>query len=329
MSNSLLFSPTCLDPLQGLIDFVGATKPYHTKIFDTGVTFSFRDDIVAVLSEDFHTVVESTFNTHRGECEPDTAVCPNEGFEVNVWEDDVGYEPTKLFSTTNIPNDFPTHTRSVLGEPLYYEVDACDPDNESGNRRFRETSVVTLSVDAVTNRYRISLLKPSLVQDGDDITFTTTKTTLARRPKRVVVELYNQVEGNVYTLRLVSPPTSDAALSWFVDTYELVEQVSGAYLTASAPAATLPLMGTGYDIRIRDAYGQACPEGFEAEWYEVVQYEGLSEDCLSTCDGVFAGAPPPPDCASPTTVRTNLCETLTILDDVEGVVPVVLAPPIE
>lgn len=314
--------------MQGLIDFVGATKPYHTKIFDTGVTFSFRDDIIAVLSEDFHTVVESSFNTHRGECEPDLPSCPNEGFEVNLWEEESGFEPTKFFNIVKTPTPFPTHTTSVLGEPLYYEFDSCDPEGVTPNSRSRETSVITLSIDPITKRVRISLLKPSLLRDGDDVKFTTLESTITNPPPAPIVELFGNVGGKTYTLRLITPPTRGNDLSWFKDTYELQEQVSGAYLL-STTVTELSLFNTGYDIRVRDAYGQACPEGFEAERYEIVEYEGLSAECKSTCDGVFIGSPPPPDCASPTTVSTELCETLTIMDDVDGLLAITLAPPNE
>lgn len=309
-----------------MIDFVGATKPYHTKIFDTGVKLSFRDEVVAVLSDTLHLVVESTFNTHRGVCEPDVQPCIDEGFEVNVWDDSLGFEPTRHFSIVKTPTPFPTHQVSVLGEPLFYEIDPCDPENLVPNRRFRETSVVTLSVEPITKRVRISLLKPSLLRDADDITFTTTETTIASPPLPIIVELFGNVAGKTYTLRRVSPPTNANEMSWFHDTYELQEQATGAYLL-STTVTVLPLPTTGYDIRVRDAYSQICPDGFEANPYEVVRYEGVSEDCVSNCDGVFVGSVPPPDCSSPTTVTTSLCETLVVTDSISGALTIVVAPP--
>ncbi len=111
--SSLLFSPTCLSPIQGLVDFVTEVKPFRTKIFETGVMISVDDAIRTKVIETVNVLVESKFNYHQGLCEFPEPACIVQGFEHNLF-DDSGFEPSHAFEI------LPTHSQQdiIVNEPI-------------------------------------------------------------------------------------------------------------------------------------------------------------------------------------------------------------------
>lgn len=41
-----------IDPIQGLIDYVGEVKPFHTKILEVAVAYAHNDDVNITITED-------------------------------------------------------------------------------------------------------------------------------------------------------------------------------------------------------------------------------------------------------------------------------------
>jgi hypothetical protein len=232
--SSLLFSPTCLNPLQGLVDFAKEVKPFHTKILETTQSFAFRDDIEGEVTETLYKLIEQRFNLHRDDCVPDSTPCYLQGFEVGLFDgvphkwrvqtlddlesipiiervplpgtdqelvayvietnsfwivDDVdtslwvpylgatgstdGWEPTLVFSYTTNNTGYPTGTTSASGQPLFFLFpEICVEDREQ-LPRYQQTTVTSISTDNETGAIRITLLRPSLVEDRDIVNFPT------------------------------------------------------------------------------------------------------------------------------------------------------------
>lgn len=78
--SSYLFSSSCLDPLQGVLDFVSDVKPFRTKVIQAGVSITFSDSFAVAIVERWQDTsnaawisgaqfdIDQTFNLHTGNC---------------------------------------------------------------------------------------------------------------------------------------------------------------------------------------------------------------------------------------------------------------------
>jgi hypothetical protein len=307
--SSLLLSPTCLSPIDGLVDFAREVKPFHTKILDTGITLAFRDSIAGGITEQYHALIEQRFDYAMGVCFPDILPCDNQGFEVELF-DDMGFEPTTKYEVKLEHSEYPTGTYNVHGNPLFYHFNLCLDEGQPQGIRNAETTVLAISA-ADDLRVRVSLLHPSKVVSGDQIEFTTISSIFASSDVEHVI---SQIAGKRFELRLVDPSAFDSG-SWFRETYLLVDTETDQFLTHTNPFFA-DLIDLGYRIRLRDAGQIICGSGFEFQPFEVALYDSSGEQCESTCDGQFAGGVDDGTSpASPTTISTSINESLIIIDD--------------
>jgi hypothetical protein len=84
--SSFLFSPLCLDPLQGILDFTADVKPFHTKVIQAGISLSFFDAMTVGVREQLHSDIEQLFHLHRGNCSIEPLPCVSDGFESEVYD---------------------------------------------------------------------------------------------------------------------------------------------------------------------------------------------------------------------------------------------------
>lgn len=94
-----------LDPVQGLVDYVQDTKPYHTKIIEVMLEYVFNDNLgVNMIENDNYLKVsgaagwdsfDSSFalNTSTGPVVVPSATSPDvfaRGWDTGGWDDDLG-----------------------------------------------------------------------------------------------------------------------------------------------------------------------------------------------------------------------------------------------
>lgn len=138
--NTLIFSPTCQNPTEGLLEFAVDTKPFRTKILETNTYINFSENVTVRIKEEKLSLIELNFNYHTGICNPIPSVesCIIQGFEVELFDDDVtvlrddgnsmlsaGFEPTLQWEVTATNTGFPIGTRDVFGKPLFYDFKSC------------------------------------------------------------------------------------------------------------------------------------------------------------------------------------------------------------
>jgi hypothetical protein len=138
--SSLLFSTTCLNPIQGLIDFTLDTKPFHTKILTAGVQVLFEDNMDVDLSEESLFTIHQNFNLHTDHCVQPPDCCIIQGLETSVIEDSMGLEYVGDYSIVSDPYglqiDSTTNTTrrpiqwfigyNSAGIPVFYDFPHCD-----------------------------------------------------------------------------------------------------------------------------------------------------------------------------------------------------------
>lgn len=130
--SSFLFSPLCLDPLQGILDFTTDVKPFHTKVIQAGISLSFADVMRVEVREQLHSDIEQLFHLHRGSCTIEQVPCVSDGFESEVYDDEVGFEPTIRYTTAEFPVGTPTVGMlnfvgfSAVGNPVFIVSEECD-----------------------------------------------------------------------------------------------------------------------------------------------------------------------------------------------------------
>jgi len=131
--SSFLFSPLCLDPLQGILDFTADVKPFHTKVVQAGVSLSFSDTMKVSIREQLLSDIEQLFHTHRGNCAVEPVPCTTDGFESEVFDDEFGFEPTIRYTLAEYPQGTPTVGMlnfvgfSAAGNPVFVVAEDCPP----------------------------------------------------------------------------------------------------------------------------------------------------------------------------------------------------------
>lgn len=129
--SSFLFSPLCLDPLQGVLDFTVDIKPFHTKIIQASISLAFADTMRVGTREQLHSDIEQLFHLHRGNCITPQPICLSDGFESEVYDDEIGFEPTIRYSTAEFPVGTPTVGMlnfvgySASGNPIFIVLEEC------------------------------------------------------------------------------------------------------------------------------------------------------------------------------------------------------------
>lgn len=129
--SSFLFSPLCLDPLQGMLDFTTDVKPFRTKVIQAGVSLTFTDTMNVSVREYLLSDIEQLFHMHRGVCTTPPVPCVNDGFESEVYDDEVGFEPTIRYTIAEYPVGTPTVGMlnfvgfSAAGNPVFIVADEC------------------------------------------------------------------------------------------------------------------------------------------------------------------------------------------------------------
>lgn len=129
--SSFLFSPLCLDPLQGVLEFTADVKPFHTKVIQAGISLSFTDTMAVGVREQLHSDIEQLFHLHRGNCNIEQTPCVSDGFESEVYDDEVGFEPTIRYTTAEFPIGTQTTGMlnfvgySAVGNPVFIVLDEC------------------------------------------------------------------------------------------------------------------------------------------------------------------------------------------------------------
>jgi hypothetical protein len=131
--SSYLFSPSCLDSLRGVLDFISDVKPFRTKVVQAAVTIAFTDAMQVSMQEELFLEIEQLFHAHRSNCRPPSSSCPDGGFEAYPFEDDLGLEANSNYNTMEIPLGAPVPPNSTLfgysahGNPVYIIVPPCPP----------------------------------------------------------------------------------------------------------------------------------------------------------------------------------------------------------
>lgn len=129
--SSFLFSPLCLDPLQGVLDFTADVKPFRTKVVQAGISILFSDTIRLSVKEELFFDLEQLFHTHRGNCVTAPIPCVEDGFESEVFDDELGFEPTIRYTTAEYPIGTPTVGMlnfigfSAAGNPVFVVAEEC------------------------------------------------------------------------------------------------------------------------------------------------------------------------------------------------------------
>ncbi len=133
--SSFLFSPLCLDPLQGVLDFTTDAKPFHTKVVQAGVSLTFTETMRVSAKEYLFGDIEQLFHTHRGNCVVEPVPCTSDGFESEVYDDGFGFEPTIRYTLAEFPVGTPTAGDlnfvgySAAGNPVFVVAEDCiEPD---------------------------------------------------------------------------------------------------------------------------------------------------------------------------------------------------------
>jgi hypothetical protein len=106
--SSYLFSPICLNPLQGILDFTSDVKPFRTKVVEAGISLSFSDEIKLGITEQLLLDVDQLFHRHVGNCYVPPVPCVTDGFESEVYDDTFGFEPTIRYDTIELSLSTPT-----------------------------------------------------------------------------------------------------------------------------------------------------------------------------------------------------------------------------
>lgn len=133
--------------MQGLVDFVLDSKPFHTKILSAGIHITFTDDLDVTMEEDFQLTVHQNFNLHTDHCIQPPVCCEIQGYETFVWEDERGYAFLKSYWFVSDPigldiNPSTGQTNRNLewfvgynssGIPVFYEFPECNIDEPTLN----------------------------------------------------------------------------------------------------------------------------------------------------------------------------------------------------
>lgn len=129
--SSFLFSPLCLDPLRGILDFTTDVKPFHTKVIQAGISLAFADVLRVEVREQLHSDIEQLLHLHRGNCNTEQILCVSDGFESEVYDDEIGFEPTMRYTTAEFPVGTPTVGMlnfvgySAVGNPVFIVLEEC------------------------------------------------------------------------------------------------------------------------------------------------------------------------------------------------------------
>ncbi len=245
-NNSLLFSPTCLNPLEGLVDFTLDVKPYHTKLLETGVLVRFDDLIKINIDEHKLSLIELLLNTHMGICDVPTMWA--QGFENEPYEEDqllgsygnsmsvgLGFEPTTTYEITNEDTGYPANQVDGFGRPLYFRF----PDSVAGNVESTceampiesvpslKIKVRRIFVETAGDPIRIEVELPAHLKHLDLFAFksiTLPQIIAKSSPQDVDVQSYQQLLQlltNGEILATLVTPTPQQSVGWFRGTFEL------------------------------------------------------------------------------------------------------------
>ena len=191
--SSFLFSPLCLDPLTGVVDFTSDAKPFHTKVVQAGVTISFADSIKIAFTEQLYMDLDQLFHTHTGGCKTEPVPCTSDGFESEVYDDEFGFEPTLRYTLAEYPVGTPTVGQlnfvgySAHGNPVFVVAELC-ADPEPPCPEGFETSPYDIAyydfsdpecIDSCNNVYVGPCSQPTTTASCTDNTPTTLATTFA------------------------------------------------------------------------------------------------------------------------------------------------------
>jgi hypothetical protein len=114
-----------------MLDFTADVKPFRTKVIQAGVSLTFAETMTVGVKEYLLSDIEQMFHTHRGNCVVEPVPCVNDGFESEVYDDEVGFEPTIRYTMAEYPIGTPTVGMlnfvgfSAAGYPVFIVAEEC------------------------------------------------------------------------------------------------------------------------------------------------------------------------------------------------------------
>lgn len=195
-----MFSPSCMSPVDGLVEFTKETKPFRTKILESEVFVEVEDKIHVRITESNLQLLESTHNYHTGICDtiPTIESCVIQGYECEPYGEQFirinngteiivggGYEPTLHWETTTTRTDFPMGKIDAYGRQLYYDFKSCAnvdetdyeydkcvfPNVPSERAQEHRVEVRELYCDGNNSPLRVTLNHPDSIRTNDQIRF--------------------------------------------------------------------------------------------------------------------------------------------------------------
>lgn len=277
------------DPIQGLIDFVLAQKPYHTKILDTLVNYTHEDEVDVEFIEsqlfEIGMIITAEFSDSSGTPESIIETCPN------GWGD-----------TFDQPGQF----------LVVYGDDATDIVYVVGDATASFTAGVSFEIRDPDD------IDPDLLYTVD------TDATYDAVTDRTAIPIVEDILGGDFIV--VAPPVgNDDTVGNVFPIYSVVSTtIIGNVIVLSGVGINIDDFHPGYSITIRNAGEAALNKDYrivasvESGLNEVTVFcsDNVLADTVADGEAVFAGFgyDEPPWCASSeqTVVRPIIAETLDI-----------------